>query len=84
MPLYDFLCSHCDTTFEEIVPVPQTAHECPKCQKNADRILSGTKQLTTIIPSYPGCKKKKAGYIHTHGDKKATKIQSGYGGCVSP
>ena len=84
MPLYDFECSHCGTLFEEIIPAVQTTLECPKCQKSADRKLGGTKVLTNIIPAYPGCKRQKAGYVHTHGDKKATKIQSGYGGCVSP
>jgi len=40
--------------------------------------------LTTIIPSYPGCKKKMAGYVYSHGDRKGDKIQVGYGGKITP
>lgn len=76
MPLHDYACSHCGNTFEKIVSPGETEVPCPECRESADRLyIACAKRLTTIIPSYPGCKKKKAGYIHTHGDKPATGVQ---------
>jgi putative FmdB family regulatory protein len=82
MPMYDFQCSNCSSVFEDILPVGTEQNECPQCGGSAFRIFKKTAAiLTTIIPSYPGSLKQKAGYVHTHGDRPATKVQSGYGGC---
>lgn len=85
MPLYDFRCRDCGLK-EEVLCKPQTdTTECSRCGGPTEKFWQKTpKQLTNIIPSYPGSKKQAAGYVHTHGDRPATKIQSGRGGCVSP
>lgn len=58
---------------------------CPECGEEGHSIIAGAPSLlTTIIPSYPGSKKHAAGYVHSHGDRAATKVQSGYGGCGNP
>ena len=76
MPLHDFVCSHCKNAFEEMVSVGEIEVPCPRCPESADRVyIACAKQLTTIVPDYPGCKKKRAGYIHTHGDKPTTGVQ---------
>ena len=85
MPLHDFECPKCKHITEDIVPADTKTTRCEVCCHEAHRVFIGcAKQLTTIIPSYPGCLRQKAGYVHTHGDHSATKIQSGYGGCVKP
>jgi putative FmdB family regulatory protein len=82
MPMYDFQCSGCSQVFEDISPSGTEQNVCPQCSQPAFRIFKKTASvLTTIIPSYPGSLKQKAGYVHTHGDRPATKVQSGYGGC---
>jgi predicted nucleic acid-binding Zn ribbon protein len=35
------------------------------------------------VLDYPGSKAQKAGHVHSHGYKPATKVQSGYGGVTS-
>ena len=84
MLMYDFECTKCKHQFEELTIIKETHAVCPECTGESVRIVSMPHQFNTIIPAYPGCKKQKAGYVHTHGDKPATKIQSGYGGCGSP
>ena len=84
MPMYDFECSSCGYTFEDITPA-DTVAVCPECNNFVDRVFKQAPPiLTNIIPSYPGCLKQKAGYVHIHGNKPAEKLQSGYGGCTKP
>lgn len=84
MPLHDFKCPSCGEVKEEIVKNGEIVR-CDSCGKSMEKIfLKSATHLTTIIPSYPGCKAQKAGYVHTHGDRPATKVQSGFGGCVNP
>lgn len=94
MPMHNYECTKCDYADEEIVSLKEDSKgekhapkeiTCPKCGAAAQLVFVGSaKQLTTIIPAYPGSLKKKAGYCHTHGDRPATKVQSGYGGCSNP
>lgn len=86
MPVYDYECP--DGHIFEIrcsLEKRQEFVDCPECQKKAKQIILAVPALlTTIIPSYPGCKKAKAGYQHSHGDIGSTKIQSGPGGMARP
>lgn len=86
MPMYDYRCSRCALEIEEFVPAPDTEVPCPECGDLMTKVWKAAPQtLTTVIPSYPGCKEQKAGYVHTHSpDRPATKIQSGYGGSQGP
>lgn len=81
MPLYDFVCDACNAKFETIVKYGVDDAPCRECNATAKRVPSGFALLNTIVPSYPGCKKRKAGYLHTHGNRPRTpgKIQVGYG-----
>jgi hypothetical protein len=70
---------------EEIVSSDCKSIKCPKCSKSMLRYWKKSPvTFTVIVPDYPGSKKHKAGYVHSHGDRSATKVQSGYGGCVNP
>ena len=83
MPMYDFVCA-CGTETEEIVEAGETV-SCEKCGKPMQRIWNKFPASPThIIVDYPGAKRLKAGYVHSHGDRPATRIQSGYGGSQSP
>jgi putative FmdB family regulatory protein len=80
--LHEFHCNDCGQGFESLVKKDQVP-QCSNCTStNNTKLISATKSFTTIIPDYPGSKKKKAGYIHSHGDKPKTpgKIQVGYTG----
>ncbi len=77
MPLHDFECTKCNHITEEIVPQDTDAVDCPKCGAQADKAYQGSaKQILSFIPDYPGCKKLRAGYVHSHGDRPSEKIQS--------
>ncbi len=85
MPLYDFRCTECSHEEEVLCKAGEDSQECSKCGAPAKKFWKqGPRTLTEIVPSYPGSLKQKAGYVHTHGDRPATKVQSGPGGCVNP
>lgn len=76
MILHDFHCESCDKTFEELVKSDQTATPCT-CGQQARRIMSAPKTFHEIVPTSKTSKKRKAGYVHSHGDRPKTpgKIQ---------
>ena len=42
MPIYEYVCSDCDSKFELLRPMSRSEEEasCPHCQKIAERVLS--------------------------------------------
>ncbi|MCK4273551.1 MAG: zinc ribbon domain-containing protein [Dehalococcoidales bacterium] len=42
MPIYEYICSECDTRFEQLRPLSQSDQpaDCPKCHKPARRKMS--------------------------------------------
>ncbi|MFC2010815.1 FmdB family zinc ribbon protein [Chloroflexota bacterium] len=42
MPIYEYVCSDCESKFELLRPFSQASEgaSCPHCQKSAERILS--------------------------------------------
>lgn len=87
MPNYDYQCDHGHDPYEVRCRIAQREdpHPCPACGENGHQVLLGVPPLlTVIIPDYPGSKRLKAGYVHSHGDRGATKLQMGVGGMVRP
>lgn len=86
MPMFDYRCERCGLEIEEMVTSSKDDVPCPECGEIMGRVWkSAPMTMTTVIPSYPGCKEQKAGYVHSHSPRRpATKIQSGYGGAQSP
>lgn len=83
LKMYDFHCVNCETFFEALVDSQKnTVNYACTCGTLADRIVGGGHSFTTIVPAYPGSKKRKAGYQHSHADRPKTpgKIQVGYTG----
>jgi putative FmdB family regulatory protein len=86
MPTYDYLCpnNHAHEHFCSISARPET-RQCPECGETAkSAILSAPSLATHIVLDYPGSKKHKAGYQHSHADRKGNNIQVGYGGKITP
>jgi len=77
MPMYDYECEDCGHADEFIRPSDsKKSITCPKCGKRMSPVWrNAPKQMVTVIPSYPGCKRQKAGYMHSHGDRPAEKVQ---------
>jgi hypothetical protein len=83
MPVYDFRCSYCKHELNDEICGAEESVKCPECNNIMDRDFPAPKVFNKIIPMYPGAKKLKAGYVHTHADQPATRSQVGFGGKVS-
>lgn len=82
--LYDYDCTkgHRFEIRSSIADKPESP-VCPECGEPSHFVFTKAPVLfSTIIPTYPGALKQKAGYVHSHGDKPATRTQVGYGGAV--
>lgn len=78
MILHDFYCEACHTQFEALVKSEETTTNCEKCgDPSARRIMSAPAVFNQIVPTTKTSKKRKAGYVHSHGDRPKTpgKIQ---------
>ncbi|CAK7002142.1 MAG: hypothetical protein DELT_00073 [Desulfovibrio sp.] len=69
MPIYEYHCDACDTVFEEIHPhIDDVVVEpCPKCGKEAHRMISNT----TFVLKGGGW------YVTEYGNKKSDAAASG-------
>jgi len=77
--VYDFECSACAGIFEDMVKgVDGLPSECSHCECPGPftRLPACAALPTTVVMSYPGSKKLKAGYVHSHGDRPAEKAGS--------
>ena len=86
MPNYDYRCptGHVHEVRCRIADKPEEA-PCPECGAGSRHVfLVAPAMPTLIVVDYPGSKKHKAGYSHSHADKAGTKIQVGYGGKITP
>lgn len=78
MILHDFYCAACDTTSEALVRSDERETDCPACgAPSARRVMSAPAVFHEIVPTTKTSKKRKAGYVHSHGDRPKTpgKIQ---------
>jgi DNA-directed RNA polymerase subunit RPC12/RpoP len=70
----DYCCMACGTDYEFLHHPAEEMAICPNCGSDkAESRASCGKLLTVIIPVYPGCKRVKAGFVHSHGDRPAEK-----------
>jgi hypothetical protein len=74
LKLFDFECTE-GHRFEDLV----TEGEVPVCKCGATtvKLPGAARSPSEIILSYPGSKKHKAGYVHTHNrpaEKKASQV----------
>jgi len=72
--LNDYECTRCNTVYEYLLHGEDKTPICPKCASTEHRLeFVGGHQFKTIIPTYPGAKKRKAGYVHNYTNKPAEK-----------
>lgn len=83
MPVYDFTCPKCGYELKDEIAKFDEKIACPKCKADMSHDHPAPRSFTSIIPTYPGSQRYKAGYVHKHGNRPATKTQIGYGGSVS-
>jgi hypothetical protein len=87
MPNYDFECTGPEKHTHEIsCSIADSLKQkfCPTCYEPMKRLIScpHINDPNKVILDYPGSKKLKAGYVHSHGDKVAEKTSVGYGGII--
>lgn len=76
---FDFECQDCSAVFEaRIKSDKQFPDACPGCEGTTFKKLpSAPAIMNSIVPVYPGSKRLKAGYQHTHNrpaEKAATQV----------
>ena len=75
MPWHDYKCSVCDHVEEDMQPYGTKTIACSECGEVSEKFYGKAPVwLTTIIPSYAGCKKVKAGYVHSHADRPSSRV----------
>lgn len=82
MPIYDYTCECGHTLTNELAKSDEEVL-CKKCGKPMTKEMGAPHIFSKIVPTYPGSGKHKAGYVHKHVNRPATKTQVGYGGSVS-
>lgn len=74
----DLKCTTCGATKEDTVSDDEKV--LCACGGEMERLLGAGHVFTTIIPDYPGSKRLKAGYVHSHSPRPAEKVTShGFG-----
>jgi putative FmdB family regulatory protein len=55
MPIYEYVCPHCNAKFEQMRPLSQSGQdaECPKCHKPSRRKISSFAAFTTRASGVP-------------------------------
>jgi putative FmdB family regulatory protein len=82
MPIYDYECECGEKKLNELAKYDEKVY-CDECGAEMARVMNSVHMFSTIVPTYPGSGAHKAGHIHKHGNRPATKTQVGYGGSVS-
>jgi len=82
MPLYDFHCDSCDTTFEALTQSNAVAIACHQegCNGSAVKLMPAPHSFNVIQATHNKSKFLKAGGIHLKRPKTPGKIQVGYTG----
>jgi putative FmdB family regulatory protein len=74
MPRIDDYKCECGATFEAMKMASDELVNCPECNSiKVEELMGKTVSFHVIIPAYPGSKKIKAGFCHTHADRPAEK-----------
>ena len=55
MPIYEYVCSECNSKFEQMRPLSQSGQdaECPRCHKPSRRKMSIFAAFTTSVSGVP-------------------------------
>lgn len=72
--MQDYTCRGCGKVYEYLLHGKNDTVTCPSCSSRDAAPIPGGRTFSVIVPMYPGAKKIKAGYIHSHGDRPREKI----------
>lgn len=88
--VFDYQCPQCDTVHENVMVTAgeENAMPCDDCSTEKqlvlmEKLIGASKQFEKIIPTYPGSKRRKAGYQHKYVNRPASKTQVGVGGGIT-
>lgn len=72
MPVYEYLCKHCDGVFEAILPIARAAAPapCPVCAKKAHRLPPSSFSAFTMREGYPRAIPDRGTYYHLEKEVK--------------
>lgn len=71
--LREYLCAACEQRYEFLHHPADEQNICPSCGSIEAATQAGGQLLVAMIPTYKHCKRQKAGFLHSHGDKPAEK-----------
>ncbi len=76
MPLYEYLCNHCEGIFEALRPMREASDPvpCPVCDRDGERIMPTTFAAFTFREGYPRRLPDKGTYWHL-GKEVKTRIR---------
>lgn len=90
MPTYDQRCPNghvferfCSIRERDANPEPN----CPECGLPSGQVFTSMPSINNtevMILDYPGSKRLKAGYVHSHVDPGPTKVSVGAAGALNP
>ena len=72
MPLYEYLCDHCEGIFEALRPMRESADPvpCPECDRDGERIMPTSFAAFTFREGYPRRLPDKGTYWHLGNEVK--------------
>lgn len=71
---FDFQCTKCSHTFDDLVQKTDPAPACPQCGGATEKLIAAPVIFQQIVPDYPGSWKHKAGYQHHIDNRPREKI----------
>jgi putative FmdB family regulatory protein len=71
MPRIDDYQCPCGTRFEHTRMTTDEQVPCPSCGRTDTEALVGSHPVTVIVPMHRRSLTRKAGFVHTHGDRPA-------------
>lgn len=72
--LQSYTCRGCGKPYEFTHHPVDEQNICPHCgSADADLHLGG-RSFSTIVPDYPGAKRRKAGYVHNFANRPADRV----------
>ncbi len=72
--LQEYYCGKCGEKYEYLHMDAEDTATCPACGSTKTDMVLGGQPFHTIVPTYPGAMRHKAGYVHKYANRPAEKI----------
>lgn len=71
----DYRCTKCNEEINDMLVLhSDPPPSCPLCGEETVHCLGAPHRFSTIVPTYPGSKMHKAGYVHQFANRPAEKV----------